>query len=115
MRLQTRNPLLRFENAQDKLIDSLSAALFVGNDLWVASDELTSIERLSTDDGLTFQHHKSFPLDGLIDLSAQGCMIHEYSFILPEYSCKVIAALTDLRLVISRLLDKHAERALPYL
>jgi hypothetical protein len=71
MRLQTRNPLLRFETAQDELTSSLSAVLFVGDNLWVASDELTSVERLSTDDGLTFQHHKSFPLDGLIKLPAQ--------------------------------------------
>jgi hypothetical protein len=72
MKFQTRNPLLRFENAPDKLTDSLSAVLFVGDNLWVASDELTSVERLSTDDGLTFQHHKSFPLDGLLNLPAQG-------------------------------------------
>jgi hypothetical protein len=72
VRLQTRKPLLRFETAPDKLTDALSAALFVGDNLWVTSDELTSVERLSTDDGLTFQHHKSFPLEGLLDLPAQG-------------------------------------------
>jgi hypothetical protein len=72
MRLQTRHPLLRFENPPDKLTDSLSAAVFVDDNLWVASDELTSVERLSTDDALTFQHHKSFPLGALIDLPAQG-------------------------------------------
>jgi hypothetical protein len=37
----------------------------------VASDELTSIERLSTDDGLTFKNHKSFSLEELIRLPAQ--------------------------------------------
>jgi Protein of unknown function (DUF3616) len=70
LKLQTRHPLLKFENAQDKLTDSLSAAVFVGDNLWVASDETTSVERLSTDDGLTFQHHKSFPLDRLLNLPA---------------------------------------------
>ena len=72
MKLQTRHPLLKFENEQDKLTDSLSAAVFVGDNLWVASDETTSVERLSTDDGLTFQHHKSFPLERLLNLPAHG-------------------------------------------
>ena len=55
-----------------KLRDSLSAVLFVGDTLWLASDEATSVERLSTDDGLTFKNHKSFPLDDLIPLPAHG-------------------------------------------
>ena len=72
MQIKTRNPLLQFQSPSDKLTDSLSAAVFAGDDLWVASDETISVERLSTDDGLTFQHHKSFPLNGLINLPAQG-------------------------------------------
>ncbi len=72
MQIKTRTPLLQFQNPADKLTDSLSAVVFVCDDLWVASDETTSVERLSTDDGLTFQHHKSFPLNELINLPAQG-------------------------------------------
>lgn len=72
MKLQSRNPLLRFESPPAKLTDSLSAAVFVGDSLWVASDELTSVERLVTDDGLTFQHHKSFALNELVTLPALG-------------------------------------------
>ena len=72
MQMKTPTPLLQFQNPPDKLTNSLSAAVFVGDDLWVASDETTSVERLSTDDGLTFQHHRSFSLQGLINLPAQG-------------------------------------------
>ena len=72
MQIKTRTPLLQFQNPPKKLTDSLSAAVFVGDDLWVASDETTSVERLSTDDGLTFQHHRSFSLQDLINLPAQG-------------------------------------------
>lgn len=73
MQIKTPTPLLQFQTQADKLTDSLSAAVFVGDDLWVASDETTSVERLSTDDeGLTFQHHRSFSLQGLINLPAQG-------------------------------------------
>src|SRR5215203_5136115 len=72
MQIKTRTPLLQFQNPPKKLTDSLSAAVFIGEDLWVASDETTSVERLSTDDGLTFQRHKSFSLDGLLDLPAQA-------------------------------------------
>jgi len=68
----TPNPLLKFETDQDELTESLSAALFVGESLWVASDELTSVERLSTSDDQTFQNHVSFPLEGLLDLPATG-------------------------------------------
>lgn len=72
MQIKTTTPLLQFQNPPKKLRDSLSAAVFAGEDLWVASDETTSVERLSTDDGLTFQHHKSFSLNGLINLPAEG-------------------------------------------
>lgn len=72
MQIKTSTPLLQFQNPPKKLTDSLSAAVFVDDDLWVASDETASVERLSTDDGITFQHHKSFSLNGLIDLPAEG-------------------------------------------
>ena len=72
MKLQTQGPVILFENEMSKLRESLSAALFVKETLWLASDETTSVERFSTDDGRTFQHHKSFPLDELITLPAAG-------------------------------------------
>jgi len=72
MQIKTPRPLLQFQNPPAKLTDSLSAAVFVGDDLWVASDETTTVERLSTDDDLTFQHHKSFSLNGLLSLPAEG-------------------------------------------
>lgn len=72
MRRYTRTPLLRFASNQKDLTGALSAAVFVGDQLWVASDELTSVERLSTDDGLTFGDHESFPLETLITLPALG-------------------------------------------
>lgn len=72
MQIKIRTPLLQFQNPPKKLTDSLSAAVFAGDDLWVASDETTSVERLTTDDGLTFQHHKSFSLDGPLKLPARG-------------------------------------------
>jgi hypothetical protein len=38
----------------------------------VASDEATSVERLSTSDNLTFNRHRSFPLGDLVRLPALG-------------------------------------------
>jgi Protein of unknown function (DUF3616) len=58
IRRYTRAPLLKFDSHQKDLTESLSAALFVGEHLWLASDELTSVERLSTTDGLTFDGHE---------------------------------------------------------
>lgn len=77
MELKTKNPLLKFDPAEKKLVKSLSAAVFVGEHLWLASDELNSrkensIERLSTTDGLTFENHKSFPLTRLLRLPADA-------------------------------------------
>lgn len=77
MEIKTHTPLLQFQSTPDKLTDSLSAAVFVGDDLWVASDETTSVERLSMDDGLTFQHHKSFSLNGLINLPAEATVFDQ--------------------------------------
>ena len=70
MRVNTKSPILEF--GQDELRDSLSAVVVAGNHLWLASDETTSIERLSSGDGTTFSAHSSFPLKDLIDLPAQG-------------------------------------------
>jgi hypothetical protein len=72
MRRYTRTPLLKFTSGQDDLTSSLSAAVFVSDELWVAADELTSVERLSTDDGLTFGGHASFALKDFIRLPALG-------------------------------------------
>ncbi len=72
MRRYTRTPLLKFDSNQEDLTQSLSAVVFVGDQLWVASDELTSVERLSTADGLIFDKHTTFPLEKLISLPALG-------------------------------------------
>jgi hypothetical protein len=70
MQVNTTKPILEF--AQAEISDSLSAVVVVGDCLWVASDEATGVERLSSADGITFNEHKSFPLNDLIDLPAQG-------------------------------------------
>ncbi|MCA1576678.1 MAG: DUF3616 domain-containing protein [Acidobacteria bacterium] len=72
MRLNTTNPILEFNEHEEPLVDSLSAVVVVRDCLWVASDEVTSVERLSSTDGVTFNTHKSFALKDLIDLPAQG-------------------------------------------
>lgn len=77
MELKTRNPLLKFDPAEPGLRKSLSAALFVGERLWVASDELNSkgrnsVERLSTSDGEVFDGHTSFTLDAQGDTLVRG-------------------------------------------
>ena len=71
MRLNTMNPILEFDGQQDKVPDSLSAVIVVGDNLWLASDEVTTVERLTSVDGITFNNHKSFALKDLIDLPAQ--------------------------------------------
>lgn len=68
MRINTTNPVLEF--AENEVAESLSAVVVVGECLWVASDEATSVERLSSGDGVTFNEHTSFPLHELIDLPA---------------------------------------------
>lgn len=71
MRLNTTNPILKFDGQQEQIPSSLSAVVAVGDYLWLASDEVTSVERLSSADGITFNTHKSFTLKDLIDLPAQ--------------------------------------------
>jgi hypothetical protein len=63
--------ILEFNKEDEGVIDSLSAALFAKGHLWVASDEATSVERLSTSDNLTFDRHRSFPLSDLVRLPAR--------------------------------------------
>jgi hypothetical protein len=77
MKLNTNHPILEFDGQQEKIPDSLSAVVVVGDCLWVASDEVTSVERLSSTDGVTFGNHKSFPLHGLINLPAQGANLDQ--------------------------------------
>jgi hypothetical protein len=61
---------LEFNKEAAGVVESLSAALFAKGHLWVASDEATSVERLSTSDNLTFDRHRSFPLSDLVRLPA---------------------------------------------
>ena len=72
MKINTNKPVLEFEGDSRKLTESLSATVIVGKHLWVASDELTSVERLTNDNGDSFKHHKQFPLKDLIELPAAG-------------------------------------------
>ena len=71
MQLNTTHPILEFDGNQEQIPDSLSAVVVVGDDLWLASDEVTTVERLSTTDGVTFGAHTFFALKDLIDLPAQ--------------------------------------------
>lgn len=71
MRLNTKNPILQFDERHQQIPDSLSGVVVVGDDLWLASDETTSVERLSSSDGVTFDSHESFQLKDYIDLPAQ--------------------------------------------
>jgi Protein of unknown function (DUF3616) len=64
--------ILELNNKDEDLIGSLSAVLFAKGHLWVASDEATSVERLSTSDNLTFDRHRTFPLSDLVRLPALG-------------------------------------------
>jgi len=72
MKLQSRNPVILFNDPLAKMRESLSAALFFEDTLWLASDESTTVERFTTDDGRSFKHQRSFPLEDLINLPAIG-------------------------------------------
>src|SRR5687767_3251961 len=72
MNLKTAEPLLEFGEHAEELTAGLSAALFVGEDLWVACDELTSVERLGPDGGRGFGSQRSFELQGPLTLPAFG-------------------------------------------
>jgi len=73
MNLKNTRPILEFAKHYDELTGGLSAVLLMGEDLWVASDELTSVERLTLRrGGEVFGGHRSFKLQGLINLPAFG-------------------------------------------
>ena len=69
---KTDGPVLEFSQHVGELMGGLSSALFVGEDLWVACDELTSVERLSPAAGGGFGGQRSFELRGLLALPAHG-------------------------------------------
>ena len=72
MSWKTNGPLLEFSEHVDELMGGLSAAVFVGDDLWVACDELTSVERLSPVGDGGFGGQRSFELHGPLTLPAFG-------------------------------------------
>lgn len=73
MNLRTTRPTLEFAKHQEELTGGLSAVLHIGRELWVANDELTSVERLTLrSDGEGFDNHRSFELQGLLNLPAFG-------------------------------------------
>lgn len=72
MSLKTNGPLLEFSEHVEELMGGLSAAVFVGDDLWVACDELTSVERFSPDGERGFAGQRSFELHGPLALPAAG-------------------------------------------
>ena len=72
MNLKTTRPLLEFSEHTEQLMGGLSAVLLVGEDLWVACDELTSVERLTLRGGDHFAGQRSFELHGPLNLPAAG-------------------------------------------
>jgi hypothetical protein len=72
MNLKTTRPVLEFSEHVEELMGGLSAVLLIGEDLWVACDELTSLERLTLRDDELFNAQRSFELQGLINLPAAG-------------------------------------------
>jgi hypothetical protein len=68
MKISSNSPLLQFGPGHEDLREDLSVVALMGRYLWVASDEMTSLERLSTDDGQTFKNHKSFRLLEMLKL-----------------------------------------------
>lgn len=64
--------LLRFNRKSNDILEQLSAVtLTPDGSLWLGSDELTTIERLSPIDPYIFGKHKSFHLGDFIELSNQ--------------------------------------------
>jgi len=72
MNLKTTTPVLEFSEHVEELTGGLSAVLLAGEDLWVACDELTSVERLTLSGGDRFAGQRSFELADLLDLPAFG-------------------------------------------
>jgi hypothetical protein len=73
-----RTIVLQFDSARNQLGDdkqlreSLSVTALTGRNLWVASDETTTIERLTTEDGRTFKNHATYALADFLDLPGEA-------------------------------------------
>ena len=63
MSLKNTGPILQFTEHAGELTSGLSAVALDGDDLWVASDELTSVERLTRRGDGGFANQRSFELD----------------------------------------------------
>jgi len=55
----------------DQLVGQLSTVTRVGDDLWLASDEANTLERLSPLQRGTFGRHRAFPIGELVDLPGE--------------------------------------------
>lgn len=62
------DPALALPHEKKPLRDGLSVALRTGDDLWVASDETTTLERLTQVEPGRFARHARFALADLVDL-----------------------------------------------
>jgi hypothetical protein len=62
------DPALRFEHEKKALRDNLSVAVRTGRNLWTASDETTSLERLTEVRKGRFAAHRRFVLHDYLDL-----------------------------------------------
>ena len=70
MQTKPRSITLDFADAENGSVHrcELSSVVQVGRDLWFASDEGATLERLSPTKGRTYGHHRSFELADYIDL-----------------------------------------------
>jgi Protein of unknown function (DUF3616) len=96
MNKPTRQVRLQFD-ATAVALDSLSAVEIIGNYLFVAADESTSIERLkTTDGGQSYAEQRSFPVATFFTLAEQGDEIdieglsvsHHYLWLVGSHSTK---------------------------
>ena len=61
--------VLKFDSVSDDLLNNISAVVSSpGNFLWLGSDELATIERLSSSEPYIYSHHKSFAIADFVDL-----------------------------------------------
>lgn len=61
--------VLQFNHSSEDLRSELSAGILTPNgDLWVGSDELLTIERLSPSEPGIYRHHQSFPIADFLEL-----------------------------------------------
>lgn len=78
MNQPSRTALLQFDPLRNKIGDdkelraSLSVAALTGRHLWVASDETTTLERFTTEDGRTFKDHATYALADFINLPGEA-------------------------------------------